>query len=174
VARRFRGESTHRVDQKGRVSIPAPFRRVLEEGDPDWAPGAQPQLIIAHGQRVRNCLDAYSVRGMERLEEEIAELPHGEERDTIERLLFTKSVYAAVDDTGRIVLPQKLREQIGLGEEALFAGLGERFEIWEPGAYAEHEGRSDRGDVDPLRLLAEARRRHGLAPGARGAGAGAE
>jgi MraZ protein len=164
VARRFRGESTHRVDQKGRVSIPAPFRRVLEEGDPDWSPGAQPSLIISYGQRVRNCLDAYSIRGMETLEEAIAALPHGDERDLVERMLLTKSVHVAVDDTGRIVLPQKLREQIGLGEEAVFAGLGERFEIWSPGAYAEHEGRADRTGVDPLVVLAEARKRHGLGP----------
>ena len=35
MARRFRGESVHKVDAKGHVSIPAPFRRVLEEGDPN-------------------------------------------------------------------------------------------------------------------------------------------
>ncbi|MCK4861351.1 MAG: cell division/cell wall cluster transcriptional repressor MraZ, partial [Rhodobacteraceae bacterium] len=32
MARRFRGKSVHKVDAKGRVSIPASFRRVLEEG----------------------------------------------------------------------------------------------------------------------------------------------
>lgn len=164
MARRFRGESTHRVDQKGRVSIPAPFRRVLEEGDPDWSPGGQPNLVISYGQRVRPCLDAFSIRGMEALEEQIARLPHGPDRDLVERMLLTKSVYAAVDDTGRIVLPAKLREQIGLGEEALFAGLGERFEIWEPGAYAAHEARAETANVDPLVVLAEASRRHGLGP----------
>jgi MraZ protein len=164
VARRFRGESTHRVDQKGRVSIPAPFRRVLEEGDPDWQPGQQPNVIISYGQTVRHCLDAYSIRGMEKLEEDVARLPYDEDRETIERMLFTKSVQVAVDDTGRIVLTQRLRDQIGLGDEALFAGLGDRFEIWEPGAYAGHEGRVDRSGVDPLRLLADASRRHGLGP----------
>ena len=39
---RFRGESVHKVDQKGRVSVPASFRRVIEEGDPDWGAGVNP------------------------------------------------------------------------------------------------------------------------------------
>ena len=35
MKRRFRGESVNKVDAKGRVSVPAAFRRALEEGDPD-------------------------------------------------------------------------------------------------------------------------------------------
>ena len=46
MSRRFRGESIHKVDGKGRVSIPAAFRRVLEEHDPDYALGLNPNLII--------------------------------------------------------------------------------------------------------------------------------
>ena len=40
--RRFRGEAENKVDNKGRVSIPAAFRRILEEGDPDWSSGLHP------------------------------------------------------------------------------------------------------------------------------------
>ena len=48
--RRFRGEAENKVDSKGRVSIPAPFRRVLEEGDPDWSNGVNPNFVIVYGR----------------------------------------------------------------------------------------------------------------------------
>jgi MraZ protein len=164
VARRFRGESTHRVDAKGRVSIPAPFRRVLEEGDPDWTDGLQPQLVIVYGRHSKPCLLGFSLAGMAKVEEQIDELPYDEERERIERQLLTKSTYAAVDDTGRIVLSQKLREIVGIGDEAVFAGVGERFEIWEPSAYAAEEDRDEGAPFDAFRALAAARRKAGLGP----------
>jgi MraZ protein len=166
VARRFRGESTHKVDGKGRVSIPAPFRRVLEEGDPDWKDGLQPQLVIVYGRHsnTKKCLLGFSVEGIAKLEEQIDGLPFGEERERIERQLLTKSTYAAVDHTGRIVLTQKLREMLGIEDEAVFAGVGERFEIWEPAAYEAHEGLEDGEPFDAMRTLAEARRKAGLGP----------
>lgn len=45
----FRGESVHKVDSKGRVSIPANFRRVLEDNDPRWTAGGNPELVIVYG-----------------------------------------------------------------------------------------------------------------------------
>ena len=51
--RRFRGEAENKVDAKGRISIPAPFRRILEEGDPDWSSGLNPNLVIVYGRRNR-------------------------------------------------------------------------------------------------------------------------
>ena len=137
VIRRFRGESVHKVDQKGRVSVPAPFRRVLEEGDPDWAAGRNPNLVLIYGSRAGAASRATPSRA-----------PSGSttrsrgcrrfstEREALERLLNTQSVYAQVDENGRIVLPQRLREMFGLGEEALFAGMGEQFQVWAPDAYA--------------------------------------
>ena len=52
--RRFRGEGHHKVDGKGRVSIPASFRRVLESGDPDWTDGLNPNLVIVYGDHRRS------------------------------------------------------------------------------------------------------------------------
>jgi len=42
----FTGEHTQKVDSKGRMSIPADFRRVLEAGDPAWNPGQSPRMYL--------------------------------------------------------------------------------------------------------------------------------
>lgn len=140
MARRFRGESTHKVDAKGRVSIPAPFRRVLEEGDPDWTDGLNPNLVMIHGRNDMPCLECYSIAGMEELDEMISAMPKfDEDREYLELVLNTNSSYAQVDETGRIVLTARLREFIGVTDEAVFAGLGEKFQIWRPEAFAEHK-----------------------------------
>lgn len=137
MARSFRGESTHRVDGKGRVSIPASFRRVLEEGDPDWKEGLPPQLVIVYGRaKKKKCLECFTMKGMEEIDRKIARMPRfSKTRDAFHRVFHTQSLVATVDDTGRIVLSQRLREMIGITGEAVFAGMGESFQIWEEGAY---------------------------------------
>jgi len=136
VARRFRGESVHKVDSKGRVSIPAPFRRVLEEGDPDWISGGQPTLVLVYGIPGRRCLEGYSIKGIEAVDELISDLPRfSREREVLERIINTQSIYAQVDENGRMVLPTRLRERIGVKSEATFAGMGDKFQIWQPAAY---------------------------------------
>jgi len=71
VARRFRGEIVQKVDGKGRVSIPAPFRRVLEAGDPDWTEGLRPELILVYGGQAQKYIEGYTVRAMEDIEDAI-------------------------------------------------------------------------------------------------------
>jgi MraZ protein len=148
------------VDQKGRVSVPAPFRRVLEEGDPDWTEGLNPNFVLIYGRPGRACLEGYSIRAIGEIDDMIAALPRfSREREMIERFINTRSVYAQVDENGRMVLPAKLREMIGLGDEAYFAGMGDKFQIWTPEGFAADEARmagdiADMGaDADPLALL---------------------
>ncbi|NNU79997.1 division/cell wall cluster transcriptional repressor MraZ [Halovulum dunhuangense] len=137
MARRFRGESVHKVDGKGRVSIPAPFRRVLEEGDPDWQSGQNPNLVLIYGIPGKPCLWGFSIEGIERLDEEIEKLGRfSRERAFLERAINTQSTYAQVDENGRIVLSAKLRDMIGVEGEVTFAGMGDKFQVWEPSAYA--------------------------------------
>ena len=61
MVRRFRGEFHQKVDTKGRVSIPASFRRVLENGDPNWSEGKAPEIVIVYGDHRRSYLECYTM-----------------------------------------------------------------------------------------------------------------
>ena len=134
--RRFRGESLHKVDSKGRVSIPAQFRRVLEEGDPDFKADVNPSCVLVHNLKGKKCLEGYSISSINEVDDLVAFLPrYSREREILERMLNAQSSYAQIDDNGRLVLSSKLRKLIGVNSEAVFIGMGDKFQIWEPIAY---------------------------------------
>ena len=136
MIRRFRGESLHKVDAKGRVSVPAAFRRVLEEGDPDFSRGSSPNFVIVYGGVRGNYLEGYTINSISKVDKLISKLPRfSKDREMLERFINTQSAYMQLDETGRIVLSHRLKEKIGIGDEALFAGMGEKFQIWEPKNY---------------------------------------
>ncbi|MFZ7089461.1 division/cell wall cluster transcriptional repressor MraZ [Primorskyibacter sp. 2E233] len=137
---KFRGESHHKVDGKGRVSIPASFRRVLEAGDPNWTEGLCPELVIVYGDHRRKYLEVYTMEAIEEVDEKIAALPRGSTpRKMLERLFNGQSMPTTVDDTGRIVLPAKLRQKFDIEGEAFFIASGDTFQIWKPETYEEEE-----------------------------------
>lgn len=160
MARRFRGESIHKVDAKGRVSIPAAFRRVLEENDPDWTEGLNPNVIIVYGDATRKFLEGYSITAMNEVDDKIEAMPRGSRnRRMLERMFSGQAQQIQVDETGRLVLSQKLRDKIGIGSEAFFIAAGDTFQIWEPDAYEREATKFEDiydefdADFDPLSLL---------------------
>jgi MraZ protein len=161
VARRFRGEFHQKVDGKGRVSIPAQFRRVLEAGDPGWSDGKTPEFVIVYGDHRRKYLECYTISAIEEVDEKIAAKPRGSvERRMLEKLFSGQSLSTNVDETGRIVLPAKLRQKIDLSGEAYFIATGDTFQIWKPETYeTEEQARTEAWleklpeDFDPLALL---------------------
>ena len=140
MARRFRGESHHKVDGKGRVSIPALFRRVIELGDPNYTEGLNPELVIVYGDHRRNYLECYTIQAINELDLKIDALPRGSmERRMLQRLFHGQSFPTMVDDTGRLVLPLKLRKKINLETEAFFIAAGDTFQIWKTETYEAEE-----------------------------------
>lgn len=161
MGRRFRGEFHQKVDGKGRVSIPAQFRRVLEAGDPARADGATPEFVIVYGDHRRSYLECYTIEAINEVDDQIADLARGSvERRMLERLFSGQSLSTNVDDTGRLVLPAKLRSKIGLDDEAFFIATGDTFQIWKPDTFeAEEMAKTEAwledfpDDFDPLTLL---------------------
>jgi len=148
------------VDTKGRVSIPASFRRVLEAADPSWKSGENPELVIVYGDHRRKYLECYTMEAIDEVDDKISALSRGsQERRMLQRLFHGQSFPTTVDETGRLVLPAKLRQKIDLEGEAFFIAAGDTFQIWKPETYEREElaeteaWLDDLGDVDPLSFL---------------------
>ena len=132
----FRGEERHRVDAKGRVSIPADFRRVLQAGDPECIGDQSPRMILVYGPHLKGHLECYTVEAADKVDASIQAMKRGSpERNLMETCFNGHSKTYVVDDTGRIVLTQKLKDKIGLGGTAYFIATGDRFQIWDAEAY---------------------------------------
>ena len=161
MSRRFRGESQHKVDTKGRVSIPASFRRVLEASDPNWKSGEAPELVIVYGDHRRAYLECYTMAAIEEVDAKIDALPRGSmQRKMLQALFNGQSFPTTVDETGRLVLPAKLRTKINLDKEAFFMGTGDTFQIWNPETYDTQERAKQEAwldelpeDFDPMEFL---------------------
>ncbi len=159
----FTGEHTQKVDKKGRMSIPAPYRRVLESGDPKWAEGLSPRVVIVYGQHLKNELQAYTVAEHEKIVGEIYAMPRERTADKkrLAHLMITQSTELEVDKDGRVILPLKLREKLKIEEgEIYFRGMGDSFEMWNQETFQSTVGADIDSwlddmpdDFDPLSVL---------------------
>ena len=164
MAQWFRGSSVHKVDTKGRVSVPAPYRRVICAGDPDWTEGLQPNLVIVFGDDHRGYLEGYTMQAMAKLEAEIDAMPMGSrEQLLLQEFYSNNAVDLNIDDSGRLVLSKDLRDKVGITTEAQFVSAGSTFQVWNPDAYESRKSRmsdihaqyrAEKGeDFDPRTLL---------------------
>ena len=117
----FLGQFQHNLDDKGRLMIPARYRELLAAG-----------AFITQG--FDKCLmvmtDAYFKQVYERINN--MNLADSTAR-MLRRLILSNAYPVEVDKVGRILVPQNLREFLGVASgELTVAGQGEYFEVWTP------------------------------------------
>jgi MraZ protein len=138
---RFVSTFTNKIDAKGRVSIPAPFRAVLERDAYAPGEGAKDDGKSGGGIYCYPSLDLAALdAGGERLARKIDALLAGladysDERDELSVALYGDVQVLNVDPDGRIVLPESLRLHAGLAAQVTFVGLGDKFQMWEPARF---------------------------------------
>jgi len=133
----FIGHHENKIDSKGRVSIPADFRKVLDEKDRDREPGTLPRMVMIFGDDRRDFLEVMSMRRLAILNKKIRRLPEYDRRRLdLENMIYERAQQLVLDDTGRIVLPPYARGKLGLEDKALILGRGDTFRIWHPDTHA--------------------------------------
>ncbi|HWJ75020.1 MAG TPA: division/cell wall cluster transcriptional repressor MraZ [Kaistia sp.] len=116
---------TNRLDSKGRVSIPAPFRSVLMRDGFEGlycCPTLDQNAVDAGGNRLRE-----QIRAMLALFE-----PFSEDHELLSTTLIGESEILRVDPEGRVALPEAIKAHAGIGDTVTFVGQGYKFQIWEP------------------------------------------
>ncbi len=125
---RFVSNYTLRLDAKGRVSIPAPYRAVLARDGFDGLycyPAPDRPAIDAGGNALLGEIDALIARYT----------PYSDQREASTLALYGTSETLKLDGEGRVILSDALKAHAGITEAAAFVGLGHKFQIWEPGRF---------------------------------------
>lgn len=128
---RFLSTFQGRLDSKGRVSLPAAFRAVLEaDGHPGvfLHPALEQPAIEAGGNRLLAEIDGLIGRFP----------PYSEARDLMATALLGQAEIAKLDPEGRLTLPERLKAHAGISQSLVFVGLGEKFRIWAPEKFTAH------------------------------------
>ncbi|MEX2583936.1 MAG: division/cell wall cluster transcriptional repressor MraZ [Gemmatimonadota bacterium] len=120
----FLGSYVHQVDEKGRLSLPASFRRGVTEG---------PLVVV---QVHESALTLYPEETWREVESRLVELLRRRPESRHYVLGITANAVEVVPDKqGRILVPQRLLNAIGLTESALLVGVIDRIEVWDPSRF---------------------------------------
>ncbi|MFT7557606.1 MAG: MraZ protein [Planctomycetota bacterium] len=126
------GEHLHTLDDKKRLSLPAKFRKEL---------GAS--VVITRG--LDACLFVYSKAEWVIFSGRLAELSMGQaDSRAFNRFLLAGAVESAVDKSGRILVPDFLKEFAHLEERVVVAGMYNRVELWNEKTWEVYKGRVEK------------------------------
>jgi MraZ protein len=119
----FLGTHSPRLDEKGRLFLPAKYREDLADG-----------LVITKGQE--RCLYVFPAAEFERLTEALRAAPVTAKavRD-YSRVFFASASDDVPDKQGRVTIPQALRDYAGLQRDCVVIGANTRLEIWDGAAW---------------------------------------
>ncbi len=112
----FSGTTTHNIDSKGRIVLPARFREELGE-----------TFIITKG--FFDCVQVLSIPEFEGLRKNIKEMP-ARQALMMQYKVIATAVEVSPNSQGRISIPANLRKAAGLEKSATVVGMDNRIEIW--------------------------------------------
>ena len=123
----FVSSFVNKIDKKGRVSFPSLFRNVL--------PNKKKNEIILFKSLKHKSIEGCSVQRIEEIANRINSLDFfSDEQDDFSTSIFSEIIPTNLDNEGRFLIPENLKQHANIIDEATFIGQGFYFQIWEPKA----------------------------------------
>ena len=135
----FIGDFTCKLDAKGRIVLPAPFKKIMVANGSD--------RFVVRKDLFENCLVLTPFNQWESELEKIRARLNAYKRDHNKfiRAFFRGLAEVSFDSNGRILIPKKLKETIGADSEVILVGVDSHIEIWSDKEY-------DTLDIEPEEL----------------------
>ena len=121
----FFGRYQHGVDPKRRVQIPAKWQ--LSDLNGEFT------LIFWPKHKAGACIRVMPPEKMAAMQADLDAMPNSDPQKTVlKRIIGTSATQVTVDKGGRICIPEEMAQKAGIKDQAILAGLMDRFEIWSP------------------------------------------
>ncbi len=141
--RMFIGEYKHSIDDKGRLAVPSKFRQELKGG-----------AIVTRG--LDRCLFLFSAKEWEELAKKLIALPIAQANSrAFIRLMLAGAMEVRLDNQGRILIPDYLRDYSNIQRQAIVAGLYNRIEIWDEENWKQYKDKTEASSDDIAEKLGE-------------------
>ncbi len=139
----FIGEYTYSIDDKKRLAIPTKFRQLLGN-----------KAVITRG--LDNCLFLYPTKEWNNLADKLSKLPLSQaDARGFARLMLTGAMDSKLDNLGRILVPDYLKEYAQLKKKVVIAGVFNRIEIWDERKWNEYKKKTEMAVGDIAERLKE-------------------
>ena len=125
------GEYIHTIDKKNRISMPFKFRKEMGK-----------KVIITPG--LEQCLFIFTNKEWEKVSRKLSDSNEGlsflkADQRSFNRYMFGRAAEAEIDSIGRILIPDFLKDRIGLKDKAAIIGVEDRVEVWNEKAWKENQ-----------------------------------
>jgi len=127
----FIGEYQHNIDEKGRVAVPAKFRKEVSGG-----------AIITRG--LDHCLFIFTKKDWGVLAEKLIALPLSQANSrAFVRLMLSGASDVRLDSQGRVLIPDYLRTYAGLKKSTKVIGVYNRMEVWDEASWQQYKAKTE-------------------------------
>lgn len=122
----FRGNFTHSLDAKGRISLPVEFRRTLEDA------GESKIVITNYISDGARCLEGFALKSWMLFERKLRKKSRFNAKlQKLEHFYLSRAAEVQIDSSGRILIPSYLRTYAGVEKEATFTASTHGFRLWD-------------------------------------------